>query len=137
MDVRLRDDAFQGLGNKAKRDRVILDLIEHPQLMDQLNPSVLIAADELLEIEAIDVICIHDVAAVIHLSRGEVDKALDLTRFNKKLADLINQPVYSVFARMLEEAIATDDPYGRIRNIFISTAMTISFHADEAQVVPN
>lgn len=137
MDVRLRHDAFFGLGNKAKRDRVILDLIEHPDLMGQLNPSVWIAADDLLTLEAIDVIGIYDVAAVIHLSRGEVDQALELTRFNKKLAELINRPLYLLFALMLEETITTADPYERVRHLFLSTAMTISFHADEAQVVPN
>ena len=134
LPMRLKDDAFEGLSNKKKRDRLLLDLMDNPDLMDSLNPESLVAFMDFLEMDALDQAGINDIACALYLSRGQREKALEVARITKTQVGLAGRPIYARFAEMVLTRSNSEPPFEFLERAFRNTELDIVYSYGETLI---
>lgn len=132
--MKLTSDAFQGLANKKKRDRLVLDLVTNPHIMKWLDPNNLVPFEEFLAMDTLDQIGVNDIACVIHMFREDHDKARDVARMSITQAKLADTPIYANFASLISRALETDEGYYLVERAYVGCQPEIVLHYEDSLI---
>lgn len=132
--MKLTADALQGLANKKKRDRLILDLVTNPHIMKWLDSDNLVPFEEFLAMDTLDQIGVNDIACVIHMFREDHDKARDVARMSITQAELADSPIYANFAELILRTLETDEGYYRVERAFVGCQPEIVFYYEDSLI---
>ena len=106
--MKLKADALTGLKNKKKRDRLALDLLDHPEVAATLDPANLVDFMVYLEMNSRDQIGVDNIAALIYLMQGQPNKAAEVARNSLAMTAITEDVAYNKFSEVILKATEED-----------------------------